>query len=396
MNPFSSRKFILLVPSSVLLMLAGAGFFASMINYRPWGVPEVRLSEYEENLKTISLANDVRSGAYQGAVPSFHHDARTMHFGETLLGAELNHTFKLQNLGDTVLKLTEAESSSDAVQWELTSKHLAPGEEASLSAHWYTSQDLETSMHWVRLETNDPLRQAVTFILQADIRQPVVVPNTIDTGAPDFGDVVTSEFVVASETSSDLVIDEIESSMPNFEWLVEESVVDGEMSGFKNAKVVHKVLVRFVPDKYGSFSDQLTLQMTLDGNSVQRLSTIGGKVRSPITFIHPEMHSTAGLNIGTIKSDAPFEFAVSVRQRSAEPRELVVLDQYPKEFEVSLQPFKSLEGAYRLVISVPQGTPTMEFNRGDQRGYVSIGDPNDKEFSNWFPLSGAVVGPNTP
>ena len=50
------------------------------------------------------------------------------------------------------------------------------------------------------------------------------------------------------------------------------------------------------------------------------------------------------------------------------------------------------KGNYRLRLVIAQRSPTSIFNLPQQHGYVQVGDPSDIDnFSNWFPIHGAVV-----
>jgi hypothetical protein len=102
------------------------------------------------------------------------------------------------------------------------------------------------------------------------------------------------------------------------------------------------------------------------------------------------LHSRDGLELGTLGNDQEHLFHLIVRKHFDEERALSVLDVRPESLDVSIEP-TSRSGNYRLTIRIPKGMPSTIFNLDQKQGYVQIGDPNNEDYSNWFPLIGAVV-----
>jgi hypothetical protein len=102
------------------------------------------------------------------------------------------------------------------------------------------------------------------------------------------------------------------------------------------------------------------------------------------------MRRDRGLDIGSFSSDQEHQVYVQVRLRGEGHRKLEVLDSKPEELQVELIPLKR-QGTYKMAITIPEGCPTIQFNRDDFRGFIKVGDPTDRNFSNWLPLYGAVV-----
>jgi hypothetical protein len=84
------------------------------------------------------------------------------------------------------------------------------------------------------------------------------------------------------------------------------------------------------------------------------------------------------------------QFNVVVRTRNDVNRKIEVLDVQPKELQAELKSL-STPGSYRLTLTVPPDCPMVVFNTLQKQGYVHVGDPTNKSFSNWFPVTGAVV-----
>jgi hypothetical protein len=196
---------------------------------------------------------------------------------------------------------------------------------------------------------------------------------------------------VASETTEELSVIDLKSDLAGFDYSVEPADTDQLPQELAGAKVAYRVTVSGSQPKYGSFSETLELDLLLNDEFTKRNADLSGRVRSPVSFVHPDLHSANGIDIGTIASKTEKTIGVGVRQRGQVPRALVVLDHEPKELQVELIPQKSVPGAYQLAIKVREGTPTTIFNRKDKRGFVSVGDPNEPEYSEWFPIYGVIV-----
>ena len=91
-----------------------------------------------------------------------------------------------------------------------------------------------------------------------------------------------------------------------------------------------------------------------------------------------------------VSSDKDHEYHLVTRVRGDIGRHVEVLDVEPKHVQARLKATKT-EGTYRLTIKIPKGCPSLQFNADQKHGYVQVGDPTNKSFSNWFPLMGAVV-----
>ena len=115
-----------------------------------------------------------------------------------------------------------------------------------------------------------------------------------------------------------------------------------------------------------------------------------GRIQAPITFQSPQIDMRNGLDIGTLRSGEERSFHVVVRTRNSSGRDIDILDVEPDALEASLKPL-SVEGSYRLTLTVPTDCPMVVFNVAQQHGYVRVGDPDDDRFSGGFPVYGAVV-----
>ena len=200
---------------------------------------------------------------------------------------------------------------------------------------------------------------------------------------------MTADFIVFSETSKTMVIDSLTCEDVDLAWFVDTSW-SPESVTLEAAQSAVRIVIQRSPMDYGRFSIPVQLQATVGDQTVTLNSKITGLVRSPISFKSPKISNTQGLDIGTQNSGKRIEEFVAVKLRGHEGRKLAVLDFEPKQLQVTMKKLKT-SGAYQLTIAVPANCPDVIFNRADQRGFVSVGDPDDPDFSSWFPLYGAIV-----
>lgn len=387
------RGFVILsVAGTVVGGIALAGLFASQVENKPWGVPDFQRAEYEEIVNQAQLAQQVSSGKATIPLAELSYDRRSLSLGNIVSGDSISADFALKNDGTAPLTLEFSSKSNEAIVWDLSSSTLAPMQTAKLRISSTANETESRQFGSVGFKSNDPRRPKVVFSVHADVKRKLVVPQSISFGSVDQGADFTQNFYLASETTEGMGIVSLQSDLAGFNYSVEPIEIDQLPKEMSGAKVAYRVTVSGNQLKYGGFSESLVLELLLDDELIQRKATLSGKVKSPISFIHPDIHKTAGLKIGTIFSKTEKTVGVGVRQRSEVPRPLVVLDHAPKELEVELIPQKSVPGAYQLVIKVREGTPTVVFNRADQRGFVSVGAADDPEFSEWFPIYGVIIG----
>ncbi len=195
-----------------------------------------------------------------------------------------------------------------------------------------------------------------------------------------------------SQLWEDFEVASIDTELKGFQWSAEPVAPDDISLFDAEARSAWKVNVSSSGNPRGRFDGSMTVTINpVDGSQpVTRVVNGHGKVRAPISFISPDIHYREGLNIGTLTGGKEHLFHLVVRSRGDDQRELKVLGVKPDQLQASLQPM-SQPGNYKLTLRVPEDCPMVSFNQNTQHGYVEVGDPNDKSFSNWFPVMGAVV-----
>ena len=162
-----------------------------------------------------------------------------------------------------------------------------------------------------------------------------------------------------------------------------------------DARWAWKVTITTAAPDTKAFEIPITLNFHRPGDDspVQRVVKANGRVRSPINFYSPDIHMHRGMEIGVLHNDQRHDFHLTVRDRGTGERQIEVLDVEPKWLETKLTTTRR-DREYRLTFSVPEGSDPLVFNRDNFHGYVKVGDRDDPDYSNWFPVYGAVVSLN--
>ncbi len=266
----------------------------------------------------------------------------------------------------------------------------APSTEVTMT--WNTGYQADHYQQTATLTTNDPLAKSITLTVSGEVRAEFITPDSVDFKTSDRAELTESSFVVFSQLWKSFTVENIECDLDGFEWNAEPVASHVPELVDREARSAWRIRVFAFSESYGEFKGNITLTVRPDTGAadVVRSLACAGKVRAPIGFYSPDIHKTEGLDIGTVVSDKEHEFHLVVRSRSDHDRKIEVLDVKPEELSASLTPL-SQPGSYRLTLTVPAGCPMVVFNADQQHGYVQVGDADDKSFSNWFPLYGAVA-----
>jgi hypothetical protein len=380
------------------VLFSTATLLTTVTRYKPWGVPDVRRAEYEEKLTRIRSHN-AKIDEFSKKDRAQHHIRKSSHdFGFVAAGQTLSHIFNVKNVGRQPLEIIAASVPKDvevSVQQELT----LPGSSNEVSLVWRPSaaQTVSTSdpdeqpsfQRSIELATNDPIHPSLKLTLTAKPKKKFECPKQLIFDPCSPGDSISHTFYLSSQTLDDFNIESVKCDAPGF-FVDHEPVEDLSQAGRTSLTAAHRVFVRITPYKYGAFESSIKILTNANPDTEEHVVKLTGNVKTPITFNHPEMHRTRGLDLGTMSTDKQHQFHIQVRLRGEEHRSLEVLDWEPKELETSMTAQKRT-GAYKLTITVPKDCRTVVFNRSDHRGFIKVGDPENPEFYNWLPFYGAVA-----
>lgn len=393
---FGRNSRVFAVVGIVAIGMLLAAFLTTQVQNKPWGVSDLQRQQYDATIRRLTLANSVVSGENTIDVPALKVSKTKATVDGVVSGERIEHAFQITNEGSDTLTLEVdvdqfAEEPEVDLEWELSDRRVQPMSTTTLRMAWNADQVEANQRRQLRLKTNDPLQPKVLFAVVATVSRPLLTPDVVSVGKVDKGESFTAVLSIASETTEELGVLGIECGLTKFDWTVMPIAGRSRPPEFAKAKHLTQVMIQGTKEEFGSFEEQAELQLLFNGEPIKRTFNISGIVKAPITFIHPEMHQSDGLSIGTVSSKEDVEVSVAVRHRGEPSRRLEVLDFEPKFLDVSIEPGELGFQSSRLVIRIPKNTPTQSFDREGHHGYVHIGDPSEEGFSGWFSLYGAVA-----
>lgn len=386
MNTFPKKLATLVLGLALIGTLASGLTF--VVKYKPWGVPDVLREQYDNKVAKINQQNILINSLENQEKPQVRVPLRTQNIGLVAPGTTLSQSYSVHNLGQLPLHISAA-NTYESLTLEFESKIIEPGEKSNVKMIWKSGKASESFDVQAEIKTNDPLRGSVSLRAKGKVRSQLIAPKTVDAGVSDSMEPKSTKFVVYSQLWDEMEIEDVSSDATYFDWHAEPIPVNNSMQDATTAWMVH---VETTGTEYGNFSETLTVKVRNNDSSEEWTKEVElkGKVRSPVAFYNKDMHFKDGLDIGTHVSGEPHDVHLLVRVRGELKRNIQVLDIEPKQLQASIEPLGE-EGNYRLTLTVPQDCPMVVFNMPQKHGFVSVGDPQDKKFSNWFPLHGAVV-----
>ncbi|MDV6029014.1 MAG: DUF1573 domain-containing protein [Phycisphaera sp. RhM] len=389
MNQFTKR--LLLFGGLVFGFASFALALTQVVSYKPWGVPDSRRDDYDQRVAELDRQAILRETYQNKPRPSARAWPAVHDFGWVRPGETERHTVEIENVGNAELTLRIRETSSDRLTAQLEGQRLAPGESTRCTIELVARSQPSAGPFddRVTIATNDPLNKTVVLSVFSRQRQELVLPGAIDFGSHDMGQASTVDFVIYSQLGQRLNVVDVSNPAFDLQWVTVSEPIDAPTLGGRSATAASRITVEMEAKDYGHYSDQLELTVEIDGRQQQCKLDFGGRVRPPIGFYGPKVDRRTGVDFGTVENDEQHDLFVVVRSRADRSRKIVVLDIEPKELLAELQPLET-EGSYRLRISIPKGCPYRRFNLAEQHGYVQIGDPEMKSYSNWLPVYGVV------
>ena len=385
-------KILLYSLATAVVAVAAIAVTVVSVEYHPEGVKPHQRDAYAKRMQKLERLQQLATTMASEAKPIVVVSNTEFDFGMVDPHSTLTHDFVIQNHGDAPLQLNLSGTSCKCTMGDLTKDVLLPGEATDVTMTWNTGYQADEYKQTAMIVTNDPLRSSITLSVKGEVKAKLIAPDQIAFNATDLGVQTEARFLVFSQLWEEFSVVDIKCDIPGFQWHAEPSEVDVTALADSEARSAWEVRVFAAPLELGEYRAKLTLTVVPNdgGEAVDRELACLGKVRKPINFYHPDIHQTNGLDLGTLVSGKKHQFHLVVRTRNDVERKIEVLNVEPKELQAQLQPL-SVAGSYRLTLTVPPDCPMVVFNADEKHGFVQVGDPSNKKFSNWFPLLGAVV-----
>ena len=388
----NSRR-LLWIGLILLTLVSTVGLLVMSVTYKPYGVTDYERPKYEEALQRIRMRREMDQTVAAGQYPRAFMESTTHDFGRVDPHATMSHGFTVENKGEVPLTLELGQTSCKCTVGKLAGGGvLLPGESTEVTLTWNTGLQAEQYRQTAQLITNDPQHKLIHLAVSGTVRAELVGPESFSFGTGDLGEKIDSRGVYYSQLWDDFEIVSVNGDTEGLDWYTEPvDLSDAALAGTEAKSAWRLHLSRDIKET-GRFDGELTLQFkpASGGELIEREVAFSGHSRKSISFVHPDLNMTSGLDMGTLPQGKRHEYAILVRQRQELTRELAVLDVEPKGLQVSMEP-AGVDGVYRLVIQIPEDSPRLIFNRPDKRGYVQVGDPEDEKFQNWLPITGAVI-----
>ena len=386
---------LLLIFSPFLILACLTAMLVQTVENKPDGVPRALVPQYRARLAKLEADQDKLRQLDRESHPKAVTPKTTFDFGRLAPGDSSSHEFEIRNVGDAPLVLDTSETSCKCTVANASGGPILPGESAAITVQWNTGRKDRNYEQTARIRTNDPLRPQIDLVVRGEILAELVTPANVAFGAVDPGHIKEASFVVYSQLLDEFELVSAESDLPAFSWSVQPIDPSELIQQDADARWAWKVTITTAAPGKKAFEMPVTLTFHQPGETspVQRVVMAAGRVRSPINFYSPDIHMHRGMEIGVLHNDTRHEFHLTVRDRGTGERQIEVLDVEPKLIETELKATRR-DREYRLTFSVPEGSDPLVFNRDNFHGYVKVGDRNDPDYSNWFPVYGAVVSPN--
>ena len=391
MSPSSKRT--LLITGSLAAMITVASGVSLSVQYKPYGVPDVRRAEYERKIADLKEREYLFQNADKFSEAIAYMPDTTHDFGMMDPHGTASHQFEIHNKGSAPLALKMGTTTCKCTAGKLGSSLLQPGEQTTVELTWNAGYKVDEYEQSAILKTNDPTLPEIEIKVKGEIKGELLSPESITFPQSNVAATTQASFIVFSQVWTNFVVENIEFGAEDFTWFAEPLDEHDPRLADKHSAYAMEIHVITTPLEQGSFSGNMELVIRSQDSTktLARTVSYSGKTRSPISFYSRDIHFQDGLDIGTLTNNKAHHFNLVVRTNGDTSRKIEVLDIEPKIISAKLTPLKT-RGNFRLSLEIPQDSPTTIFNMAEKHGYVQVGDPSDKKhFSNWFPIHGAVV-----
>lgn len=292
----------------------------------------------------------------------------TYHFGQKAQQTTFEKDWVIRNAGDADLKLTlEAPPCSCTVagfqtdQGNLngTTKTVPPGGQTKIHFTWQTRENNGKYEKPATILTNDPEHERLEFAAVGEVYPAIVV---YPMARVDFGEISTDQeerqamVYLFSRDKPDFKISKLSISQPKYFSVEQQPMTTEECKELKIDKGI-KVTVSAKPGlPLAPFLEELVVES--DHPKLPELKmTVTGTLRGPISVL-PERVGIFG-----ISGSKGGKKEITLLVRGHRPTQFEV-ERHPEKLKVEVTPGdnSSKSGKYRLIVTVPPGTPAGTFD----------------------------------
>jgi len=247
---------------------------------------KIRLSDLDvKGAPTVTAKN-----VGKGPRPIISPENDTHNFGTVWVGPKLQHTFKITNTGQKVLKITKVKPSCGCTTAGPYPKELAPGETGEFSFSMNSSKLHGNFQKNVSVESNDPVTPKIRLRLKGEVKRYV----EISPASANFGRITdqqprTRELTITNNTDKALKLDMKPGRVENYKY----ELIEKEPGKRYALRVTANP-----PFKEGRLNDSVVLQTNVDQQktiSIRAVATVPPRLEvQPTSVIVNKPRSAVG------------------------------------------------------------------------------------------------------
>lgn len=302
-------------------------------------------------------------------------------FGHMNAYLTASHSFTIENVGQSPLKLDAAETTCSCTVGDVPREPIPPGQSAQIRVQWKTKPTEKRFRETITLKTNDPTRPELQFTIAGN------VGREVDADPIEFGDIAPDSprehtSLITSTVLEHFELTNVTCTVPGLVWELTPATPEQlRRAGARSGWQLRARLPADLPlgDLQGSLrfrldsataavagADGATGSGTLD--EVQYEVPVAGKVLRRIAVYGPKIDWTGTITIGAVGQGKGYSANYVVKVRDAQ-KDLALLSKHiqPEWMQVEFEPFAmkdSSPGLYRLKLHIPADAPISDFTTG--------------------------------
>ena len=283
------------------------------------------------------------------------------------------HAFKIKNVGDGPLRLTDHRSTCKCTASSYPTHPILPGQEAEVTVVWKTQSNDGNFEQSTAVLTNDPAMPELELTIQGDVLVHVGAEPQVFNFAdvrPDEAKEVSS--LISSQVWEEFTVSDVTPTLEGITWRIEPATAEE----LKQAKSISGHRLTLVLPKLAPGLVNETVQFRVvpkDGEAEWFELPMKAKILKRVAVYGPGIDATGTVDLGIIDASRGLsrKLFVKVYDRDAKLQtESIETD--PSFVDVSLQPHDNVTpGLYRLQLNIPPNSPACRY-QGQNPGTLQI------------------------
>ncbi len=161
--------------------------------------------------------------------PEIFFEEPDFNFGKIYKGEKVNHIYKFENRGKSILEINKVKSSCGCTAVILTDKNVLPGKTGEIKATFNSGSNRGNVKKSITVASNDPNSPTYRLSISGEIIEEISArPHNINFGSIYINDEIDKNITVKSLTESNFNINKITSSKP----FVNASIAEKNEGGY--------------------------------------------------------------------------------------------------------------------------------------------------------------------